>query len=493
MKKTIYICSLVMLTLMSCDNFLDLEPQDALTSTGFYQTSQDAITAVNAAYDGFQTLNYYGFNYPMILNIAAGDALKGGFGAGDRGQYFEYVDFGFTEGNPWNQDFYKSAWGSINRANLVLENVGAMEVGPAFSQELKTRVLGEATFLRALHYYNLVLGYGGMPIYTTVPKIESDPLPRATAADTWAFIIQDFKDAVTMLPDTYDSSNLGRATSGAANAMLARISALQGKWDDVLTYVGVVENSPANYDITSDYGTNFDGTGNNNVESIFEVQYTLSSTSLNVWSSAGDWNSNAFSRYSAPQLENGGWGFMSPTQELVDDYESGDLRLGATVYQPGDAYGSGIFDPSAGTHAGNAGDFGLKKYTDVGDGTNGLGFAINYKIIRYGEILLLKAEAENELDGPTTAALNPLNRIRLRASLADVDATNNPGLDKDMLRDIIMHERRIELAYEGVRYYDVIYRNKASEVFGPRGFETGKDELFPIPAVEIEETGWDQN
>lgn len=492
MKKIIYVCSIVLITLFSCDDFLEIEPQDSLTSTGFYITAKDAVLAVNAAYDGFQTLNYYGLNYPMMLNLSGGDAVKGGFGAGDRAQYLEYINFNVTDGNIRTQEFYQSAWGSINRANQVLDNVGIMETGPEFSEALKSRILGEATFLRALHYYNLVLGFGGMPIYTTVPKIEDDPFPRASIDDTWAFIIQDLQDAAASLPDAYESADLGRATKGAANAMLARISAFRGNWSDVVTYTNAVISSPAGYDLAPDYGSNFDGSGNNNIESIFEVQYTISSTSLGVWGQAGDWNSSALSRYSAPQLENGGWAFMSPSQDLVDDYEAGDLRLAATVYQTGDPYNGGTFDPTAGTHAANAGNFGLKKFTGVGDDTNGLGFAINLKLVRFGEILLLKAEAENELNGPTATALDPLNRIRVRAALPEVNAVNNPGLDQSVLRDILLHERRIELSYEGVRFYDVIHRGRAAEFFGARGFEPG-DELFPIPPAELEETGWEQN
>lgn len=493
MKNIAIICITLTFVLLACEEFLEVQPQDSLTTTGFYNTADDAIAAVNAAYDGFQHLNYYGFNYPMILNISGGDAVKGGYGAGDRAEYLEFGNYSVTNENIRNTELYQAAWGGVNRANSVLDNVSQMEVGSDFSQELKDRILGEATFLRAIHYYNLVLGYGGMPLYEEVPSVDSDPLPRASREDTWAFIIQDFKDAAAALPDTYDGANLGRATRGAANAMLARISAMLGNWQDVITYTDAVINSPANYALAEDYGSNFDGTGNNNVESIFEIQYTLSNTSLNVWSDAGDWNSNGISKYASPQVDNSGWAFMSPTENLVNDYENGDLRLPATVYRPGDPFGDTTFDPTRGTHLANAGQYGLKKYTGLDlDQTNGNGFDINWKIIRFGEILLLRAEAENELNGMTDAALEPLNRIRARAGLPAVNPTNNPGLNQDMLRDIILHERRVELAFEGVRFYDLIYRNRAVEVLGPRGFENS-DQLFPIPPSEIALTGWDQN
>ena len=109
--------------------------------------------------------------------------------------------------------------------------------------------------------------------------------------------------------------------------MLARIAALQGRWEDVITFTDRVTNSEANYQLVDDYGSNFDGSGNNNAESIFEIQYTLTNTSLNVWSEAGDWNSNGISKYASPQVDNAGWAFMSPAENLVQDYESGDLRL----------------------------------------------------------------------------------------------------------------------------------------------------------------------
>ena len=493
MKNKLLICLVTAGLLIACENFLEIEPQDSLTTTSFYTTSQDAISAVNAAYDGFQHLNYYGFNYPMILNISGADAIKGGFGAGDRAEYLEYGNYSVTNENIRNVELYQSAWGGVNRANSVLENVSPMETGSGFSEELKTRILAEATFLRAMHYYNLVLGYGGMPIYEEVPKVDAEPRPRASLEETWAFVIQDFQNAAAGLPDTYDGADLGRATRGAANAMLARISALRGNWQEVITYTDAVFDSPANYALVEDYGSNFDGNGNNNAESIFEVQYSQSSSSLDVWNDAGDWNSNGISKYASPQVDDSGWGFMSPAENLVSDYENGDLRLPATIYQPGDPFGSGTFDPANSTHLGNAGQYGLRKYTGIdADGSNGNGFAINWKIIRFGEILLLRAEAENELNGVTEAALAPLNQIRARAGLPAVNATNNPGLDQSTLRDIILHERRIELAFEGVRFYDLVYRDRAVEVLSPRGFEPS-DALFPIPPSEISLTGWDQN
>ena len=489
MPKKLFIYAFITATLIGCENFLEENPQDSLTTPDFYNTAQDAISAVNAAYDGFQHLDYYGFNYPMILNISGADAIKGGFGAGDRPGYLEYGTYNVTGENVRNLEFYQSAWGGVNRANGVLENVSEMEVDSDFPQELKDRILGEATFLRAIHYYNLVLGFGGMPLYERVPIVGDDPLPRASLEETWNFIIRDFQAAAAALPATYDAANQGRATSGAANAMLARIAALQGRWQDVITLVDLVTDSEANYALVDDYGSNFDGTGNNNPESIFEIQYTLTNTSLNVWSESGDWNSNGISKYASPQVDNAGWAFMSPTENLVQDYEAGDLRLPATVYQEGDPYGPSTFDPTRNNHQGNAGSYGLKKYTNLDlDGANGNGFDINWKIIRFGEILLLRAEAENELNGPTEAALTPLNQIRERAGLPAIGA----GLDQAALRDVILHERRVELAFEGVRFYDLIYRDRAVEVLGPRGYEPS-DALFPIPPSELDLTGWDQN
>lgn len=493
MKKNIFLGLCVLGIAWGCEDFLEIEPQDSLTTTGFYNTADDAIGAVNAAYDGFQHLNYYGFNYPVILNVAGGDAIKGGFGAGDRAFYLEFETFDITPQNVRIQEFYGMAWGGVNRANQVLDNVSQMEVGGDFTEALRTRILGEATFLRAFHYYNLVLGFGGMPIYEEVPKIDSEVLPRATAEETWAFIIRDFNDAADKLPDSYDEANKGRVTKGAAQAMLARIHALRGEWDQVRNFADLVIGSPAGYDLAPTFAENFDERGNNNIESIFEIQYTLSNTSLNVWSQSGDWNSNFLATYTAPQTNNAGWGFMSPTEDLVNDFEAGDIRLGETVYQPGDPYGDGVFDPTDGTHFANAGPYGHKKWTGLNfDGSAGNGFDYNYKIIRFAEVLLLKAEAENELNGVSATALDPLNRIRDRASLAPVNEANNPGLDQATLRDIILHERRIELAYEGVRFYDVVYRGRGSEFFGTRGYEPG-EEIFPIPPSEIAETGWPQN
>lgn len=493
MKKYIFISILSVGVLLGCEDFLEIKPQDSLTSSAFYKTADDAIAAINAAYDGFQHLNYYGFNYPDILNIAGGDAIKGGFGAGDRPAYLEFETFDITPQNLRIREFYAMAWGGVNRANQVLDNVSKMEVEGTFTAALKDRILGEAIFLRALHYTNLVTAFAGMPIYTSVPAIDDEVLPRASTEDTWAFIISSFQEAANLLPDSHDDANVGRATKGAANAMLARIYSFRGEWAKVKAQADLVINSPANYDLAPTFAENFDERGNNNMESIFEIQYTLSKTSLSIWSNAGDWNSNFIAKYAAPQVGSAGWATMSPTQELVDDFEAGDLRLTETVYRPGDPYGDGIFDPYDGSHFENAGLYGNKKLTGL-DFTNvaGNGFNYNYKIIRFADILLLKAEAENELNGVSSTALDPLNRIRARAELLPVNDINNPGLSQAELRDIILHERRCELALEGLRFYDVIYRGRGVEFFGPRGYQAG-EEIFPIPPVEISRTGWSQN
>lgn len=492
MKKYIFLSFLSVVTLLGCEDFIEIEPQDSLTSTAFYKTAGDAIASINAAYDGFQHLNYYGFNYQDILNIAGGDAIKGGFGAGDRPAYLEFETFDITAQNLRIREFYAMAWGGVNRANQVLDNVSQMEVDGDFTEALKTRILGEATFLRALHYTNLVTAFGGMPIYTSVPAIVDEVLPRATTEETWAFIIKGYTDAASMLPDSYDAANVGRATKGAANAMLARIYSYRGEWAQVNTFADLIINSPAGYDLAPTFVENFDERGNNNMESIFEIQYTLSNTS-DIWSNAGDWNSNFMAKYSAPQVGNAGWATMSPTQELVDDFEAGDLRLTETVYQPGDPYGDGVFDPHDGSHFENAGLYGNNKSSGLDfANTAGNGFNYNYKIIRFADILLLKAEAENELNGVSANALNPLNRIRVRAELLPVNDTNNPGLSQTELRDIILDERRSELALEGLRFYDVIYRGRGVEFLGARGYQPG-DEVFPIPPGEIARTGWPQN
>ncbi|MFK5973196.1 MAG: RagB/SusD family nutrient uptake outer membrane protein [Flavobacteriaceae bacterium] len=493
MKKYIFLSLISVVTLLGCEDFIEIEPQDSLTTTAFFKTADDAIASINAAYDGFQHLNYYGFNYPDILNIAGGDAIKGGFGAGDRPAYLEFETFDITPQNLRIREFYAMAWGGVNRANAVLDNVSQMEVEGTFTEALKTRILGEATFLRALHYTNLVTAFGGMPIYTSVPAIDDEVLPRTSTLETWAFIISSFQEAANLLPDSYDDANAGRATKGAANALLARIYSFRGEWAQVNTQVDLVINSPANYDLAPTFAENFDERGNNNMESIFEIQYTLSSTSLSIWSSAGDWNSNFIAKYSAPQVGDAGWATMSPTQELVDDFEAGDLRLTETVYRPGDPYGDGIFDPNDGSHFSNAGLYGHKKLTGLDfANTAGNGFDYNYKIIRFADILLLKAEAENELNGVSENALAPLNRIRVRAELLPVNEVNNPGLNQTGLRDIILGERRSELAMEGLRFYDVIYRGRGVEFLGSRGYQAG-DEVFPIPPGEITQTGWKQN
>ncbi|MBD0833409.1 RagB/SusD family nutrient uptake outer membrane protein [Aestuariibaculum sediminum] len=484
------------LIILGCDDILDLAPQDTLTEEAFYQTAEDAVIAVNAAYDPFQNLFYYGFAYPILGNLASGDAMKGGFGSGDQAAMLQFQDFSSDASNGRLNDYWKAIWPGVLRANVVLEKVPEIDM----DESLKNRVLGEAKFIRALNYYNLTMTWGDLPIYDFVPTATTESLPRSPKSEVVAFIEQDLKDAINLLPDAsdYAPADVGRASKGSAQGLLARLYANLGRWPEASGIVDDIMKSPMGYDLAADYANNFNGEGDNNIETLFEIQYNTG-TSPDQWSDNGQWNGNQIADTWGPigTAEDAifGWGFSAPTEELVTSYEAGDLRLPATVLQPGDEFLGDTFDPENSGHFDNTGSmYGNVKYINPGaSGPGTLDSPVNFKIIRFAEMLLIKAEALNEGSNDQQNAVMYLDMVRERAGLDGIEATLGYLPGQAELREIIYNEMRIELALEGTTFFNFVSRGLGSNMYGDRGFQAGQDELFPIPQGALDINGWSPN
>lgn len=483
------------LVILGCENILDQAPQDALTEDAFYQTAEDAVIAVNAAYDPFQNLFYYGFGYPILGNLASGDAIKGGFGSGDQADNLQFQNFSTDASNSRLNDYWKVIWSGVLRSNVVLEKVPLIEMDEA----LQNRVLGEAKFIRALNYYNLTVTWGDLPLYDFVPTATTESLPRSSRADVLAFIEADLLDAISKLPDasTYAAADIGRASKGSAQALLARLYGNMGRWQDASDIVDDIMASPSGYDLAPNYADNFNGNGDNNIETLFEVQYNTG-TSPDQWGDNGSWNGNQIAETWGPIDTAGdaifGWGFSAPTQELVDMYEAGDLRLPATILQAGDEILGDVFDPVASGHQENTGSpYGNVKYINPGSSAaTTLDSPVNFKILRFAEMLLIKAEALNEL-GQTTTAIPYLDQVRQRAGLDGIETVLGATPSQDELRDIIYDEMRIELALEATTFFNFVSRGLGADLYEARGFQAGQDEFFPIPQAAIDINGWSPN
>jgi len=489
---TVCVLALGMLTLNACaDKFLDRQPLDQVVESTFYKTESDAVAAINATYDPLQWYLVYGrgdWHFRWLFGeVVADNADKGGSGDNDQPPFLQLATFTANANNGNIEGEWATKYTGIYRANLVLEKVPAIEM----NADLKARILAEAKFLRGYYYYELVIKFGGVPIITGPLKTSEYNLTRNTKEECWAQIEKDLTEAASVLPERgqYASADLGRATKGAANGYLLKALLFQKKWAEAEAIANTIITS-GQYSLASDYSSIFTQAGENGPGSVFEIQYR-SGTNGN-WGAPwlGEGNvSNVFTRSRGPF---NGWGFLVPTQSLVDEFETGDPRLAATVVQSGDVVGDwGVYDP---TKLDPPYQYAPRKFfidmaevpTGENEHLNGPG---NDRILRYADILLMHAEAAYH-NGNEGSALMSLNQVRARARggnnaiLPDVTASG------PTLLNAIYHERRVELALEGHRFFDLIRWGTVGNVMRSTGvnFIDGVHELFPIPQSQIDVT-----
>jgi hypothetical protein len=284
-----------------------------------------------------------------------------------------------------------------------------------------------------------------------------------------------------VLPEknAYPASDLGRATKGAANALLAKAYIFQSKWADALASSATVIQS-GQYDLEPNYGDIFKNAHENGIESIFEIQHIQIATSeygdLNEGQETSIYQGSRNATYFT------GWGFDLPTQDFVNEFELNDPRLKATVVFNGDILYEGTPAQQKADNGASTTGYAARKYMYeyqpiVPEVSNS---PANWRSIRFADVLLFHAEAANEL-GNATAALESLNRVRKRVSMPVVTATS-----KEELRKAIYHERRVELGLEGHRFFDLVRQGRAAAVLGKNGFVAGKHEYFPIPQLELD-------
>jgi hypothetical protein len=334
----------------------------------------------------------------------------------------------------------------------------------------RDRYIGEAKFLRAYFNFNLVRTFGGVPKIDKVLESETDiatATVRASAADIYAFIETDLNDAITKLPVNVPAAENGRVSKGAAQALLAKVSLYQKKWSQAKTMADAVIAS-GQYSLLSNYAMIWREAGEFSSESIWEVNAKGTTPNKGV---------EGYFVTQAPRGPNGlGWGFNTPTQDLVNAYEAGDVRKAATIMFAGQTLWDGfVVSPQASNPRYNYKSYVSKTMESFnGDDWNS---NKNIRILRYGEILLIKAEAENEL-GNILPAQQALNQIRNRAGLPNTIAV----LQSD-IRNAIWKERRIEMAFEHDRMFDLRRTGRAGAVLRAHGkaYVDGKHDLFPIP------------
>ena len=470
----------VFLLAIGCQDFLDQKPQGQMLQTSFPVTAEDALAATNAVYASLRNWYFNSGGYP-ILDIMSDDGRKGSSPGDQFSTVGNYDNFTINNQQDGLDRWWSALYQGIKNANIVLTYVPNITMDAS----LQTRYLAEARFLRAVYYFDLVRAWGGVPLVTS-PDPPLD-LTRATATEIYDQIILDLTFAKDNLPEqsAYTNNDVGRASKGAAKAYLAKVYLFLPVPDFTKAEQFAVEViTSSQYDLETDFENATGILGHFGVESILEVGARPS-----------DGTENGGAQYANTQgirgSPNRGWGFNRPTVDLITSFEPSDPRMDASII-----FLNEVLDGIA-----TIGDLTCPDTTKVSNviievecynqkvwtpGNNTPSqWGHHRRLMRYADVLLMAAEALNE-NGNTTDALIHLNEVRFRARagnntiLLDVTETN-----KALLRDIILNERRHELALEGHRFWDLLRTGKAVTVLGPLGF-TDKYKLLPIPQSQID-------
>ena len=402
-KKLIAVAGILPLVLITgCKkNFLDVHPQGQQAAEQFWASEADATKAVNSIYANLRGWTEVAFA-PIAIESLGSDDTETGSDPSDGSVPFmnTYNNFTVTSTQGQLSDFWNGRYQTINLCNQVIDNIPAINMDAG----LKARYIAEAKFVRAYQYFRLVRAFGDVPLRLKLPKDASEyNLPRTAKTQVWAAIEKDLTDAAGVLPATYSGADISRATKGAAYALHAKVSMYQAKWADVKSLTEKV----VGYSLFPNYEALFRIQNEFSAESIFEI---------NAKYIAGDCPASN-SQYSMVQgvrsVARGGWGFNVPTTDLANSYEPNDPRRDATIIFRGETTPAGDNIPATVPNP----MYNQKSYVPFTHPSNqscGEGSEQNIRVIRYAEVLLMNAEANNEL-GNSAAALASLELVRARA------------------------------------------------------------------------------
>ncbi|WP_426094364.1 RagB/SusD family nutrient uptake outer membrane protein [Flavobacterium sp. DSR2-3-3] len=472
MKKIFIPITLVAVALLvtNCSNeFIEVAPTENIAEADLltiYNNNDGAKSFVTAVYSNALSFSASSFSWNGLTSMTSDDADKGS-DPGDSGTDKDKCDALTLDATSLSvQEVFETNYQGISKANIALNYLPRLDKADA---AVVARLTGEAKFLRALMYFNLVRCYGGVPIvdHVPVPSSAADTdmtLIRKSKEEVYKFIETDLLAAIAALPEKsgYAISDLGRATKGSAHALLAKVYLYQGNWQGVKDQCAAVTG----YNLVADYATIWREVGEDSVESIFEIR------------GYGGNPSQGIEGYMVSQGGRGtsgwGWGFNTPTASLANSYEAGDVRRNATIVFAGETMWDGrVVSPLVANPRYNEKAYvSNTKETFNGDWET----TKNIRVLRYAEVLLMQAEAANE--SGTGDVTGPLNRVRNRAGLAKTTATGQVAL-----RAAIRTERRHELAFEHDRWFDIVRTGQAKSAMAADGktFVEGKHELFPIP------------
>lgn len=476
MKSQYIVFSIFIIVISSCEKKLDVAPLNNPTINTFYKTPQDAAAAITGVYSILQDI----YIHEVIVTpntIGADDAVPFLQGNADRRALWSYniVPTNSFTSSPW-----ATSYQAIQRANVSIDRIPLISM----DENLKKRYVAEAKFIRAMMYFNLVRFYGDVPIIISeTTSLQTIEVPRNKKEEVYAQIEADLKEAESVLPIKYTGTDLGRATQGAAKGLLAKVYLTQaGNDPGALFWAKAAAKAKeiidmAIYDLWENYADVYDLKNKAGKESLFEVLYL---TDIN-----GNWHTTYWAPRGDPRVPGNGFGTIRPTQGLWNLYEANDKRRGVTFLtsyvhpSTGATVNLSIDDPNPAIAVS------FWKLADMTSKVGG-GGGKSFPYLRFSDVLLMYAEAINEVNGPTMDAYNAINRVRARAGLNPLS-----GLTKAGFKDAVLKERRIEFSLEGNRWFDLVRTGrlveavKAETSFGRNPLIQPFHILYPIPQREM--------
>lgn len=453
MKRNILIL-IAALSLASCsDNFMDKTPLDMVSNQTYWNTEKEAVAAAIGCYK-----SWWSMDNVIYFDCTSDNAYNQYVWEG-----FQTQATGAATASDTGTDFFSYA--DITKCNNFLNNISR----PVMDEALRKRLTAEVRFIRAWHYFIKVTLYGDVPLVTEVLRLEDSNVPRTPKADVIKFVLNELTTAAADLPESYTGNDVGRITKGAALSLKARMEIFDGKYTECAATCGQIMT--LGYSLFPDYKGLFKIANEGNKEVILDVQYIENLYPNEVLGVL-------------PSNSAGGYSSIDPTQSLVDAYEctdgktiaesplydstqpykNRDPRLDLSIVRPGSSYNGGYYDPidaenptgdyyDSGNNCSRTGYTGRKYVDDLTDYSDMWNTGMNAIVIRYAEVLLMYAESKIELNSIDASVYDAIDQIRARAGMPAVDQSVYNTQTK--LRELVRRERRVELALEGLRWFDI--------------------------------------